>query len=289
VYPSLERRVCVELLPAVVRAASLFQGNFDVARNPRITLRLRDGRHELLRTNERYDLITLEPPPPDAAGVVNLYSSDFYAICRDRLARHGLFAQWWPLALDDDSSRSLVRSVLDVFPHVSLWTTEMHETLLVASMEPVVLDAERIAARFEQPAVRTALAAGGIDSPAALLATYVTDRAGLERFAGDAPPVTDDRPRLEFAGWGRAGELDRVVSHVFSVRRDPPLVHVDAALRDAIDAERRTLTTFYQAVLHHYAGEPDQAARRLEQVAEAAPGNPYYRWFTGRSPDTVTR
>jgi spermidine synthase len=281
-YPALERRVCVELLPAVVRAAPLFDGNFGVTTDPRITLRLRDGRHELLRTTQRYDLITLEPPPPDAAGVVNLYSSDFYRICRDRLAPHGLLAQWWPLAVGDDDSRSLVQSVLDVFPYVTLWTTEVHEMMLVASREPIVLVAPRLTARFEAPRVREALAQGGIASPAALLATYVTDRAGLERFAAGAPPVTDDDPRLEYAGWGQAGGFDRVVSHVFSVRQDPPLVGADAPLGAAIDTERRTLMTFYQAVLHHYAGEGDKMAQRIEQVSRADPDNPYYRWFGGR-------
>jgi spermidine synthase len=272
----------------VVRAAPLFEGNFGVTADPRITLRIRDGRHELLASTERYDLITLEPPPPDAAGVVNLYSSDFYRICRDRLAAGGLFAQWWPLAVGDDPSRSLVQSVLEVFPHVTLWTTEMHETMLLASMEPIVLDAPRIITRFELPGVRGALAAGGIASPAALLATYVMDRAGLERFAGTAPPVTDDDPRLEYTGWGRPGEFDRVVSHVFSLRQDPPLVGAGAPLREAIDTERRILMTFYQAVLHHYAGEHDKMAQRIEQVSRADPHNPYYRWFMGGQSPSAT-
>ena len=41
---SLERRVCAELLPAVVRAADHFDGNFGVTRDPRIDLRVTDGR-----------------------------------------------------------------------------------------------------------------------------------------------------------------------------------------------------------------------------------------------------
>lgn len=72
-YPGLEKRVCAELLPAVVQGASYFQGNYGVATSERMELRVRDGRRELLRNTERYDLITLEPPPPSAAGVVNLY------------------------------------------------------------------------------------------------------------------------------------------------------------------------------------------------------------------------
>ena len=50
-FPGLEQRVCAELLPAVVRAAPLFQGNFGAASDPRIEIRVRDGRRELLRNH----------------------------------------------------------------------------------------------------------------------------------------------------------------------------------------------------------------------------------------------
>ena len=54
-------------------------------------------------------------------------------------------------------------------------------------MQPIELDAARISTRFEQPGVRSALQDVGVASSAALLATWVTDRAGLQRFAADAP------------------------------------------------------------------------------------------------------
>ncbi|WP_204309455.1 hypothetical protein, partial [Enterobacter cloacae] len=65
-YHGLERRVAAELLPAVTRATNLFAGNNHVASDPRLDIRLRDGRRELLASADRYDLITLEPPPPSA-------------------------------------------------------------------------------------------------------------------------------------------------------------------------------------------------------------------------------
>jgi predicted membrane-bound spermidine synthase len=66
-FPGLEHRVVAELLPEVVRAAGYFQGNFGVAADPGMDIRLRDGRRELLSNAQTYDLITLEPPPPSAA------------------------------------------------------------------------------------------------------------------------------------------------------------------------------------------------------------------------------
>jgi spermidine synthase len=281
-YPSLDARVCAELLPAVVRATPRFRNNYGVAADPRISLHIGDGRHELLRFTTRYDLITLEPPPPIVAGVVNLYSRDFYELCRERLAPQGLIAQWWPLSTqNDEDSRSLVRSMLDVFPYVTLWTTELHEMLLVGSMDPIELDAARIVARYEQPSVREALGGGGVGSPAALLATYVTDRAGLEAYVGNAPPVTDDRPRIEYAARLRSGEFTRVLPKVMTQRREIPLVGADDTLRQSIERERRLLMTFYQASLHFYAGERAKSGPLLERVLTDDPTNPYYRWFVG--------
>ena len=104
---------------------------------------MRDGRRELLRNPKRYDLITLEPPPPSAAGVVNLYSSNFYRLGGARLQPGGLFAQWLPLPThNDEDSRSLVRSFLDTFPHASLWTTEFHEMLLLVRSGPMSAGAD---------------------------------------------------------------------------------------------------------------------------------------------------
>jgi spermidine synthase len=281
-YPDLERRVCIELLPSVVRAAELFQGNFGVTSDPRVEIRIGDGRRELRRDRSRYDLITLEPPPPSASGVVNLYSRDFYELARGRLGENGILAQWWPLPTqNDEDSRSLVRSFLDAFPHVSLWTTEIHEMLLLGSLSPLEIDHTRIAARFRREEVASALAEVGVDSEAALLATWVTDREGLERYVAGAPPVTDDRPLIEHAGWLRRGEFARVLPRVLDVATEIPLEAGDDVLRAEIAKEREILWTFYQARIHAYRDEREPFEKALGRVLEAEGENPYYRWVAG--------
>lgn len=281
-YPTLEHRVVAELLPSVVRAAPQFQGNFHAASDSRIEIRLRDGRRELLRHDQRYDLITLEPPPPSAAGVVNLYSSDFYALAARRLNPDGLFAQWLPLPTqNDEDTRSLVRSFLDVFPQASLWTTEFHEALLIGSLSPIELDGQRIADRFRQPEVAQALAEVGIATPAALLATWMLDRPALERYVDGAPPVTDDRPRIEYATWVRPAEIANTLPRLLALRTAPPLTNADEAFIRTVARERERLTTFYSAGLHALAGDRASWARAMQRVSVEDAGNPYYRWIAG--------
>ncbi|HDS1690686.1 TPA: fused MFS/spermidine synthase [Pseudomonas putida] len=281
-YSGLEHPVVAELLPQVLAAAPLFSGNYDAVNDPRLDIRLRDGRRELLRNEQRYDVITLEPPPPSAAGVVNLYSRDFYQLAASRLQEHGLVAQWLPLPTqNDEDSRSLVRSFLDVFPHASLWTTEFHEMLLIGSATPMVLDVPRIRQRFEQPQVSAALAQVGVSSVEALLATWVTDRQGLERYAGDAQPVTDDRPRIEYAPWVRPREITRVLPALLALRVAPPLENANPSVLAAVNDEWALLRRFYGLSLLAYNGNRQAWMREARALAPISAENPYMRWFTG--------
>jgi len=278
--PDLQRRRCVELLPEVVDAAGRFEGNYGVTVAEGVEIRVGDGRHELLRHDDTWDLITLEPPPPSAAGVVNLYSREFYELARKRLAPGGIVAQWWPLPTQNlEDSQSLVRSFLDVFPYVGLWTTEVHEMLLVGSTSPMPLDVPQVMRRYERPSVSAALREVGVESPAALLATWVTDRGGLLGFVGDAPPVTDDQPRIEVAPWLRPGEMARVLPVVAALATDPPLESADAAFRDALQRERGELGLLFQALQASLEGDDARLRDSLSRLRAADPANPYYRWI----------
>ena len=279
-YRGLEKRAVAELLPAVLRAAPHFQGTFQAATDPGLDKRLRDGRRELQASAERWDLITLEPPPPSAAGVVNLYSRDFYQLAANRLAPQGIVAQWLPLPTqNEEDTRALVASFIEVFPHAQLWTSELHEMLLLGSMQPLTLDAARIQARYSQPDTAAALKAVGVPSAAALLSTWVTDRDGLARFAGDAQAVTDDRPGIEYATWVRPREVVRVLPTLLALRSEPPLQGASDGLRAEMQLERARLDTFYRASLAAYVGDRETWGREMNKLARDDGDNAYYRWF----------
>lgn len=277
---SLERRVAAELLPGVQRAAPLFSGNHDAGRDARLDIRLKDGRRELLQSAESYDLITLEPPPPSAAGVANLYSTDFYRLAASRLAPGGMVAQWLPLPTqNEDDTRALVRSFIEVFPHASLWTTELHEMLLIGSFAPMPLDLKSISERLAEPPVQAALAEVGIATPAALLATWIADRASLVTFAGNVRPVTDDQPRIEYAPWVRPDAFVPVLIELFALRHDPSIAGMDAEFQTEFRRERDRLDAFYQAGIYAYTGDRTGWQKQMEKVAGLGGGNPYYDWF----------
>ncbi|VVE62222.1 spermidine synthase [Pandoraea captiosa] len=281
-YPGLTQRVTAELLPGVVRASSHFKGNYGVAEDKRMDIRVRDGRRELLRSTDRYDLITLEPPPPSAAGVANLYSTDFYRLASSRLRDGGVVAQWLPLPTQNEAeTKALIASFIEVFPHASLWTTELHEMLLVGGQTPLVLDAASIRQRFAQPGVAQALREVGIDSPGALLATWMTDRSGLAYYVEDAAPVTDDRPGIEYAPWVGRQAFAPTLRNLLALQNEPPVVGADDALKAEFTRSRDALRAFYGASLAALDGDRSTWARQLNTAMRLDGDNPYFRWFAG--------
>src|SRR5262249_6514236 len=77
----------VELEPAVVEAARLFADvNHEPDRNPRVRLHTGDGRNFLAQSRDRYDVIISEPSNPWITGVSNLFTREYFALARKRLA-----------------------------------------------------------------------------------------------------------------------------------------------------------------------------------------------------------
>jgi spermidine synthase len=213
-HPEVERLDCVELSPHVRETAPYFWTNDGVLENPKVRLVIDDGRNFLLRTRERYDVITLEPPDIYTAGVVNLYTEEFYRLAAAALDDDGLLCQWLPTAeMNEREMRMLVAAFLAVFPETSVWlegrSLAAAPLLLVGTRRPLGIDLATLARRMQHPAVRADLVRLNLGEPAQLLDLFVTGPSGTRRWVGDAPPVVDDRtvvdfttPRAVYSGFG---------------------------------------------------------------------------------------
>ena len=114
------------------------------------------------------------------------------------------------------------------------------------------------------------------------MATWITGREGLERYAGDAPPVTDDHPTIEYARWVREDELERVLPRILEERSDPPMRNADISFLVGMRAERGRLLTFYEGALVALGGDREGWRRAMNAVLREEPDNPYYNWLLGR-------
>jgi spermidine synthase len=200
-WPGLERITAVDLSADVFRFAPHFSErmNHRFYADPRVRIVVADGRHFLLTTDERWDVMTFEPPPPHDAGVVNLYSEDFYKIAREHLTPGGVLAQWVPADIGrGEIWRQMMRALLHSFPHVSLWVTNRMEGIAIASDHPLAIDAGELSRRMRTEGVCQDLDEVGITSAAHLLGTFVAADAALVKLVGPGDGVTDDHPTIEY-------------------------------------------------------------------------------------------
>lgn len=212
--------VAAEIEPAVARAARLFsKENGAVLDDPRLELRLDDGRRILDRASDRIALLTSEPSNLWMSGVSLLFTREFFALAADRLGERGVLCQWLHLyQAGEDDVRTLVATLRSAFPHVVAFA-DGTDLLLVASRAPLTLDPERWRQRLAaSPAAADALARAGIVSPRDLAEGILADERGLARWSDGATLHTDDRPILEFTAARRMGSdlsgpiLTRLVS-----------------------------------------------------------------------------
>lgn len=186
---------CVELSPSVIHGARFFSHvNNKVLEQPNLRLWVDDGRNYLLLTDRKYDVITADVIMPHHAGAGNLYSVEYYRLCKDALAPGGLMCQWiW------QNSRfqyqMMLRTFLKVFPYALLWADG---SLIVGSNEPIRLSREGIKAKFVDPRTRAALAEIGLHNVDEVLALYTGNREEAVAYVGSGPVISDDRPLIEY-------------------------------------------------------------------------------------------
>jgi spermidine synthase len=191
----------VELSPGVARAAPFFaRTNRNVLHDPRIHLTIQDGRNYLLSHPDRYDVIRLDPPELHTAGIVNLYTREFFELAREHLAPGGIFSIWVNIAYTPEREiRMIARTAAESFPHVTIWHSPyLYSWVINGSAEPRPPDLALLSRRFSEPRVRGDLASIGIDDPLEFLSYFVMGGDEVARFAGEVPVITDDRTRLDF-------------------------------------------------------------------------------------------
>jgi len=199
-YP-VERIDAVELSPGVIDAAPHFaKTNRHVLDDPRVHLTIQDGRNFLLTTDRRYDVIRLDPPELHTAGVVNLYTREFFELARDRLAEGGIFSIWVNVSYTPvESLRMIMQTAAEVFPHVQVWHGPIfYGWVINGSMEPNPPDLAHLMKGFEDERVRADLASIRIKDAYDFLNLFVMEDEAVRAFAADRPVLTDDRTRLDF-------------------------------------------------------------------------------------------
>ncbi len=129
--PGVESIECVELVEGLIDASVHYRDlNNSVTDDPRLRVIPGDGRHYLQRTSRTYDLISCDPTHP-ILGSGNLYTRDYFALCRQNLKPGGMVSQYLPLhKLGPEEFMGLISTFREVFPHSTVWLGHFHAVLL---------------------------------------------------------------------------------------------------------------------------------------------------------------
>ncbi len=201
-YPEAQV-TAVELVAGVVDAFLRFRPNAQaLIESRRSQLILGDGRNYLLSVADgSLDVLIVDPTPPlYGAGAVNLYTKDFYTIAARKMRPNGRLMLRLPWSADKYSIQMVIRTALEVFPHVTLWAPDRGSGYLLITSPtqlPTPGDATlvaRVQNLEEAPAsVKNELLA----LRPRLIADTAALKAQLMSNIGNIPVVTDDHPYLE--------------------------------------------------------------------------------------------
>ena len=197
------RTTAVELVPSVRDVFGFFFPDASTvltARDKHIVVD--DGRRFLKRTMERFDVITLDPPPPvEAAGSSLLYSVEFYRTLRDHLSTTGVLQQWFPGG-EVTIETAVANSLRHVFPHVKVFSSiEGWGHHFIASMQPLETPTvEQILTRMPPTATRDLMEWYPQRSPRQVWQAMLAQEIDLQTLvAKDSRlALTDDRPFNEY-------------------------------------------------------------------------------------------
>ena len=195
-----ERIDCAEISHAVINAAPYFRDvNHDITHNKIFHPIITDGRVHLKRTSEKYDIITLEPMHPYVSSAVNLYSYEFYRLCKQRLNKNGIMCQWIPMhVMTSEDHRSLVKSVAAVFPYTTVWFVNS-ESIVIGSSEKINVDINQIRAKMSETSILNDLQQIGMGNPYTVMNSFVLGENGIKKYCASGSIITDDRPVVEFS------------------------------------------------------------------------------------------
>lgn len=196
----LDRVDAVEIESKVVEGSTAFD-SFSGAplKSPRVNVIVEDGRHYLRTTQAAYDIIISEPSNPWLSSSARLFTREFFLLARQRLSPDGVLVQWVPLyGLSPVQFKTLLRTLVEVFPNVAVFRVSASDLVAVSSIAPLEPSPQWFQATFSRPLVGDDLRRVGAGSPEELLARWVADGTGLRTALGPGPINTDDNGLLEF-------------------------------------------------------------------------------------------
>ena len=268
-HPGVESIECVELVPGLRDAAVFYRDvNRDIVADPRLEIIAGDGRLYLQRTQKTYDLISCDPTHP-ILGSGNLYTRDYFEMCRAHLNPGGMVSQYLPLhKLRTEEFLGIIRTFESVFPECTVWLGHYHAVLLGA-LQPIEVDFVEWTERIDE----MERDAHFLLDPYHLAATLVLDGAAIADLGATSRINTDDRSYTEFFAPACLDEdnLIRNLRFLQEHRIKLGAVFTNVADSTALSRYVRGNELLTKSLIYQFAGDSRSSLSTLREACEAAP------------------
>jgi spermidine synthase len=199
IQPEIDTVDVAEISPGVIKSGHVMnKWNNNVIKNPKVHLNLEDGRGFLMKTANTYDIITSNAIHPRLSN--NIYTRDFYELCRSKLRKDGIMCQWaTPNWITEKEFKAQVKAFIEAFNYCQLWYLNEYSTMLIGSEQPIKIDFKLISKRFGNPKVIDDLKNIQMTDPSIFTSQYSMDKIEMMKYCSDAPSNTDDFPIVEYS------------------------------------------------------------------------------------------
>ena len=230
----LERVDCVEIAPEVVAVSLQYfdRINLGARLDEQVNMIFMDAKNYLHLTDQRYDVIVNDSiHPRDFAENASLYSKEYFENARAHLNRGGMIISWLPTYhMPESVFDSIIGTLMDVFPHVTVWFPATHPAplvLIIGSVEQQYFSPKRIDKALARADVHKSLAQINITSSTEMLCSYVGDENDLRPVIGRWSVNSDYHPFVEFNTDPWTLEREIFKRFVLDVRNSSVYEHID--------------------------------------------------------------
>lgn len=276
-HSRLKKIHCIEICNTVVAAAPTLEAanhRFWDPKDPRYGIVYDDARSYLRYTDQKYDFISTDCTDLRYKSNANLYDSEYFEVCKERLTDDGMVIVWMPLAgLSEDIFKVSLRTFYDVFPNMGIFfmnNSPTHYILYVGWQDKIEIDFERIKERLEEDSVRRDLEEIYLGDPVKLVSCFITGGEKLGAWLAEGEQVlnTENHPVIEFEspkfGYDDKPLIDNL-DHLMNIRVSPR-EYIKPGSMTAEELER--LERYERALPHIIKGHAHYRKTELAQAAE---------------------
>lgn len=274
----LEYIDCVEICPGVREAAHFFtKFNDNVQSDPAVNFISGDGRNYLLLTEKKYDVISCDPTHP-ILGSGNLYTKEYFELCKEHLADNGVVVQYLPFhKMSPKEFRSLVKTFTEVFPHASVWLGHSHGILLGTDHLLYIdfQEIKKLVSRIQDDI---------LNDPYLLATALLFDEEDARNFGARARVHTDDHPFFDFFTIETQNPKNWEINlrEVYTSRSNIRAIFYNIDDPDRMSRYLLGQAYFISALMYHSRNDPRSMFNELKKGAFVNPENNEIKTFLER-------